>query len=138
MFLRQGQQAANYNRQLVNWQLDDSIYREYVLTPTIYPERDGQMNWRRRLWENFYPRIRRETDPSTAAQIVLRQLHRRVKVVSADPLAISEMWQQKTADSEGFEVLCVAAWRSMGIPAKLGTDGHAEFLSGDKWLNSGN
>ena len=26
---------ANYNRELVNWQLDDKMYRDYVLSPVI-------------------------------------------------------------------------------------------------------
>lgn len=127
---------SNYNRELVKWQLDDAIYREYVLAPTIVQARDGTMNWRWALWENFYPRIRHETNSAVAAAIVLEQLHQRVIIVSPGPLTIDAMWRQKDADTEGFEALCVAAWRSVGIPAQLGADGRAEFFSYGKWQNA--
>ena len=124
---------ANYNRQIVNWKLDDSIYREYVLPPAIQPERDGQFHWRRALWEYFYPRNRRNTSLETAAQNVGQQLQKRQKTVGKGPPTIEEMWQQQTADKEGLEALCVAAWRSVGIPARLNANGRAEFFNDGKW-----
>jgi hypothetical protein len=35
---------ANYNRELVNWQLDDKMYRDYVLSPVITGKADEQLN----------------------------------------------------------------------------------------------
>ena len=131
--LLQHANLANYNRRLVNWTLDDKIYRDYVLNPTVEPNRDGQMHWRRALWENLYPRIRHATDPAAAARTVLQQLQERVKRVSSGPLTIGEMWWQKTADAKGVEALRVAAWRSVGIPARLGADGRAEMFSNGRW-----
>ena len=124
---------ANYNRQIVNWKLDDAIYREYVLPPAIQPECDGQFHWRRTLWEYFYPRNRRATVLATAAQNVRQQLQKRQKMVGKGPLTIEEMWKQQTADAAGLEALCVAAWRSIGIPARLNAGGRAEFYNDGKW-----
>ena len=69
---------ARYNRQLVNWTVPERVYREFVLSPQIDPRADGAMDWRRPLWENFYPRIRREAATETAAEIVVRFLRERV------------------------------------------------------------
>ena len=124
---------ATYNRQIVNWKLDDSIYREYVLPPAIQPERDGQYHWRRALWEYFYPRIRKQAGLASAAQTIRQQLQKRQKMVGKGPPTIEEMWQQQTADATGLEALCVAAWRSVGIPARLNADARAEFFSDGKW-----
>ncbi len=126
-------ELANYNRRIVNWKLDDSIYREYVLPPAIQPERDGQYHWRRALWEYFYPRNRKTAALESAAQNVRQQLQKRQKMVGKGPATIEEMWQQQTADKEGLEALCVAAWRSIGIPARLNASGRAEFFNDGKW-----
>jgi hypothetical protein len=124
---------ANYNRRLVNWTLDDLLYREYVLTPAIQPERDGLLRWRRPLWEFFYPGIRKQSHDRDAAKFVLQQLKHDVAVSSNAPPTIDEMWRQKMADAEGFEALCVAAFRAVGIPARLGGDERAEFFDGKTW-----
>ncbi|HKI68709.1 MAG TPA: prolyl oligopeptidase family serine peptidase, partial [Verrucomicrobiae bacterium] len=52
---------ASYNRGLVNWQYDDKTYRHFVLSPIIGGKVDERLDWRRPLWESFYPRIRHET-----------------------------------------------------------------------------
>jgi hypothetical protein len=124
---------ASYNRRLINWTLDDSLYREYVLTPAIQPERDGLLQWRRPLWEFFYPGIRKLPHDQDAAKFVVQKLRHAVAISSDAPSTIDEMWRQKTADAEGFEALCVAAFRSVGIPARLGDDGRAEFFDGKIW-----
>ena len=121
---------ANYNRRLINWKLDDSMYREYVLTPAIQPERDGLIRWRRPLWEYFYPGIRKQNHEQDAAKFVLQQLRHAVAISSGAPSTIDEMWRRKTTDAGGFEALCVAAFRSVGIPARLGGNGRAEFFDG--------
>ena len=124
---------ANYDRRLINWKLDDSMYREYVLTPAIQPERDGLSQWRRPLWESFYPLIRRQANPETAAKTILSQLRQRLTISENVSLTIEKMWRRQTADAGGFEALCVAAFRSVGIPARLGEDGRAEFFGGKSW-----
>ena len=133
--LLQHTHLANYNRELVNWKLEESIYQSFVLAPEIDPAFDGTMNWRRSLWEYFYPRIRKETSLTAAAETVGRHLRERVKIVPAEgsPGTIAEMWQQERADDRGFEALCVAALRSAGIPARLSASGQAEFWSGEEW-----
>jgi hypothetical protein len=127
---------ANYNRQLVNWKLDDQIYRECVLTPTIQSERDGQFHWRRALWENFYPLVRKETESGAAAEIVRQKLRSQLTVLPKGPLTIEQIWQQKVADKEGFEAMCVAAWRSVGIAARLNGQANAEFFNGREWQST--
>jgi hypothetical protein len=134
-------ELANYNRSLVNWQLDDKMYQDYILSPIIRPstlnlQPPTDLHWRRALWENFYPRIRKESDPEAAAQIVRQQLHQRITISKNAPLTIEEMWRQQTADAKDFEVLCVAAFRSVGIPARLNADGQAEFFSNGKWQSA--
>jgi len=127
---------ANYNRQLINWKFDDQIYRDYVLNPLIDPQRDGQLGWRRKLWEYFYLPIRKENDPLSAAQIVLKFLHQRLTLVEKGPVTIEDMWQEKKADPRGFEALTVAAFRSVGIPARLNGNGQAELFADGKWQDA--
>jgi O-antigen ligase/polysaccharide polymerase Wzy-like membrane protein/transglutaminase superfamily protein len=131
--LLQHTSLANYNRQIINWKLDEQIYRDYVLNPLVDPERDGQLGWRRKLWEYFYLPIRKENDPASAAQIVLKFLHQRISLVETGPVTVEEMWEQKKADAKGFEALKVAAFRSVGIPARLNNDGYAELFTDGKW-----
>lgn len=131
--LLQHSSLANYNRQLINWKLDDQIYREFVLNPLIDPRRDGQLAWRRKLWEYFYLPMRKENDPASAVPIVLKFLHQRVATVPDGPVTIDEMWEQKRADDGGIQALEVAAFRSVGIPARLNDGGRAELFSNGKW-----
>ena len=131
--LLQHASLANYNRQLVNWKLDDQIYRDFVLNPLIDTARDGQLAWRRKLWEYFYLPIRRENDPASAARIVLKFLHQRIAIVPQGPVMIDEMWHEKQADARGIQAFEVAAFRSVGIPARLNESGRAELFSEGKW-----
>ncbi len=93
----------------------------------------GDLNWRRELWEYFYPPVRHETDPQSAAQIVLKFLRQRMTIVENGPATINEMWQQKNADLKGFESISIAAFRSVGIPARLNDAGHAEIFADGQW-----
>jgi O-antigen ligase len=131
--LLQHASLANYNRELINWKLEDHIYREYVLTPTISSERDGHLNWRRSLWEYFYPPTRKETEPAAAAEIVMKFLHERTTIVPKGPSTIEEMWHQKQADAKGFEALKVAAFRAVSVPARLNGNRQTELWSDGKW-----
>jgi hypothetical protein len=124
---------ANYNRRLVNWKLDEATYRDFVLTPAIQPDYDGELRWRRPLWEFFYPGIRKQNRELDAAKFVLQQLRHAVDISSDAPATIEEMWQEKTADAKGFEALSVAAFRAVGIPARLGGNGRSEFFDGKTW-----
>ncbi len=128
-------ELANYNRELINWKLDEQVYREFVLSPQIDPAADGELNWRRPLWENFYPRIRKEQDQAAAAEIVARFLRERVTIVPRDglPSAVAEIWQRQITNERGFEVVYVAALRSVGVPSRLGAEGRAVFWSGSAW-----
>ncbi|MGN6555512.1 MAG: transglutaminase domain-containing protein, partial [Verrucomicrobiota bacterium] len=134
-------ELADYNGQLVNWKIDPGLYREFVLSPRIEPSTihyvpSTDSNWRRPLWENFYPRIRREGDPAAAAQIVVRFLRERVTVVpgSLEYHGIRAIWESERTDAAGFEKIYVAALRSVGIPARLNEAGQAELFSEQGWL----
>ena len=164
--LLQHAHLANYNRTLVNWKLDEPMYREFVLSPEIFPspglaatlspsdgERDGvrglgEMKWRRPLWEHFYPRIRKESSMEVAVEIIVRNLNetcrrrgdetqteeaegRRQKAEMGK--SIAEIWRQQEASDAEFARICVAAWRAVGIPARLGSSGSAEFWNGSEW-----
>jgi dienelactone hydrolase len=128
-------ELAHYNRELINWKLDEQAYRDFVLSPQIDPASDGGLNWRRPLWENFYPRIRREQDPAAAAEIVVRFLRERVTIAQGDnlPSVVAEIWQRQITNERGFEAVYVAALRSVGIPSRLAPQGRAEFWTGSGW-----
>jgi dienelactone hydrolase len=128
-------ELAHYNRELINWKLDELVYREFVLSPQIEPAADGELNWRRPLWENFYPRIRKEQDPQAAAEIVVRFLRERVTIAPGNglPAAVAEIWQRQITNERGFEAVYVAALRSVGVPSRLGAEGRAVFWSGSAW-----
>ena len=134
-------ELANYNRELINWQLDQTNYRIYVLSPVIDSSSilhltSSDLGWRRPLWEAFYPLIRHESSPTDAAKIVVQQLHKRIAIdvgINA-PLGITRIWQKRKTDETGFQMICVAALRSVGVPARLDADGIAEFYDGTNWL----
>jgi dienelactone hydrolase len=126
---------ARYNRDLVNWQADDKMYQNFVLSPVITGNPDEQLNWRRPLWEEFYPRIRHENSPEDAAKIVVRHLRERVTIATAPnlPHDVPAIWLNQITDEAGFEIICVAALRSVGVPSRLGLQHQAEFWNGGKW-----
>ena len=140
-------ELANYNRELINWKLEDELYRNFVLSPEIAPEFDGTMHWRRLLWEHFYPRIRKEESPAPAVQTILTYLRSRVGIIGKPlapalspprgernaPNVVEQIWIRQITNKKGFEVICVAALRSAGIPARLNSQNRAEFWNGAEW-----
>jgi hypothetical protein len=153
-------ELAGYNRELINWQLDDKVYRDFVLSPVIEPSTlppspnfgatsnlqllaaskrsdDGStgLDWRRPLWEEFYPRIRHESSPEDAAKIVVRHLRERVTIAALPnlPHDVPIIWLRQITDETGFENIYVAALRSVGVPARLDLHQQAEFWDGNKW-----
>jgi dienelactone hydrolase len=128
-------ELTGYNRELINWQLEEKAYRDYVLSPVITGNSGEQLIWRRPLWEEFYPRIRHESLPEDAAKIVVRHLRERVSIVAASnlPHDVPTIWLRQITDQDGFEIIYVAALRSVGVPACLDANNHAEFWDGNKW-----
>jgi hypothetical protein len=147
---------TGYNRELINWQLDDKMYRDFVLSPIIEPSASAEstgaakqpltfnlqpstgLNWRRPLWEEFYPRIRHESSPEDAAKIVMRHLCERVTIASLPNLShdVPSIWLKQITDEAGFEIIYVAALRSVGVPARLDSNRHAEFGDGNRWQSA--
>ena len=128
-------ELASYNRELINWQLDEKIYQNYVLLPSITGKPGEKFNWRRPLWEEFYPRIRHESSPEDTARIVVRHLRERVTVITAPDMShdVSTIWLRQITDETGFEIIYVAALRSVGVPARLDSNGQAELFVDDEW-----
>jgi dienelactone hydrolase len=128
-------ELAGYNRELINWHLDDKIYRDFVLSPVIIGNSSEQLDWRRPLWEEFYPRIRYESSPEGAARIVVRHLRERVTIAALPnlPHDVPAIWLRQITGQAGFEIIYVAALRSVGVPARLNSNKQPEFYDGGKW-----
>jgi hypothetical protein len=114
---------------------DELIFRQFILSPDVDDLPLDEIDWRRTLWENFYPRIRHEDDPVVAAQVVVRFLRERVGI---DPsyryrVGVETIWTQQMTDEAGFERIYVAALRSVGIAARLNEQNQAELWTGSAW-----
>ena len=125
-------ELAGYNRELINWQLDDNIYRDYILSPVITGQSGEQLNWRRPLWEEFYPRIRHESSLEAAAAIVARHLRERLTITPdyASQPSVETMWRRQIVNQGEFEIIYTAALRSVGVPARLDAAKRSEFWDG--------
>jgi hypothetical protein len=128
-------ESVGYTRKTVNWQLDDKMYWDFVLSPVITGNAGEQLNWRRRLWEEYYPLTRRESSPEDAARVVVRHLRERITVAKSPnlPRDVPTILLRQITDEVGFEVIYVAALRSVGVPARLDPGGHASLWRDDKW-----
>ena len=137
--LLQHLKLASYNRGLVNWQYDDKTYRDFVLSPIIGGKADEQLNWRRPLWESFYPRIRHESDPSircaNCRSFPPRKSHYRSRRMFSY-VGIKAIWEQELSDEAGFEKIYVAALRSVGIAARLNGHSQVELFSDGRWQSA--
>lgn len=126
--------------ELINWQIDQEIYDRYVLSPIIVSDdafSSAELNWRRPLWEFFYPRIRKENYTEHAARIIVRNLRERVTIAEGDfPLGVESIWRNQIANEEGFERVYVAALRSAGVPARLDQQGETELWTGLEWQSA--
>jgi predicted esterase len=138
--LLQHLELADLQRKFFYPDLDAEMYRTYVLSPVVEPSSinsppSTNFHWRRQLWENCYPRIRHETSAASAAQIVVRFLRERVTISPADvePRGVATIWRQGITDAKGFEFVYVAALRSVGIAARLGSNLQVEFWDGSNW-----
>ncbi len=115
--------------------LDEPVYQQFVLSPVVDRLPLSELDWRRTLWENFYPRVRNEHDPAQAAQTVVRFLRERVGI---DPayryrVGVETIWTQQMTDETGFERIYVAVLRSVGIAARLNEGQRAELWAGNTW-----
>jgi hypothetical protein len=136
--LLQHVELANLQRQQFYKDLGPSHFQEFVLSPIVDTTPVAELDWRRTLWENFYPRVRRESEPLAGAQIVVRFLRQRVGISAAFPyrVGVETIWTQGMTDAAGFERIYVAALRSVGIAARLDSSGNAEIWNGKSWINA--
>ena len=128
-------ELANLQRRQFYSSLDVETFRRYILSPDIDALPLPEVDWRRTLWENFYPRIRRERDPMEAAKTVVRFLRERVGVDAKHRyrVGVETIWAQQMTDETGFARIYVAALRSVGIAARLSDRGQVELLKANQW-----
>lgn len=128
-------ELAHLQRRHFYQELDEPVYQEYVLSPVVDRLPLSELDWRRTLWENFYPRVRREHDPAQAARTVVRYLRERVGIdpAYAYRVGVETIWTQQMTDEAGFERVYVAALRSVGIAARMNEAGRTELWTGDAW-----
>jgi hypothetical protein len=131
-------ELANLQRHQFYKELDNAIYQEFVVSPIVDRLPLSELDWRRTLWENFYPRIRNEHDPLLAAQIVVRFLREHVGIDDDYPyqVGVETIWIQQMTNGQGFDRIYVAALRSVGIAARLDESHRAELWTGNAWLNA--
>lgn len=128
-------ELADLQRKQFYLNLDESTFRQFVLSPDVEDLPLNEIDWRRTLWENFYPRIRHEDNPVVAAQIIVRFLRERVGI---DPsycyrVGVETIWTQQMTDEMGFQRIYVAALRSTGIAAQLNEQKMTELWTGKEW-----
>jgi hypothetical protein len=128
-------ELADLQRKSFYAHLEEDLYRGFVLSTDIAGDMAADPGWRRQLWENFYPRVRKERDPFAAAQLVIRFLRERVSLapVQPGPAGPKSAWEQGLTDFAGFETIYTAALRSIGVAARLNAAGMAEFWTGANW-----
>jgi hypothetical protein len=128
-------ELADLQRRQFYSDLNESTFRQYVLSPDVDDLPLNETDWRRTLSENLYPRICHEDDPLTAAQIVVRFLRERVGIDSSYRyrVGVETIWTEQMTDEAGFERFYVAALRSVGIAARLNEQKQAELWTGKKW-----
>ncbi len=128
-------ELTDYRGPFLYQDLEPEIWRHFVISPAIAGTEGQPIDWRRPLWESFYPRVRKETDPTSAAKIVVRHLRERVgfnpeRAPSPSP---RKTWSAGMANVPDWERLYIAALRSATVAARLGDSGKAEIWSGEKW-----
>jgi dienelactone hydrolase len=124
-----------YNRRLTYWTLEDALYQEYVMSPIISGTPAEDLDWRALLWGALYPHVRNAKTLDSVARSVVRHLRERVTIAPSERLSLKvrTMWQRQLSDEKGFERLCVAGLRSVGVPARLALSGDAEYWNGNVW-----
>jgi predicted esterase len=128
-------ELSRYRGSYLYQNLDESMFHEYVVSPVIAPAAGSELHWRRKLWETFYPRVRKKRDPMEAAVIVARLLR---SYVEPDPSrseteGVETVWRTRSTNAEGWERIYVAALRSVGIAARLSGQHTAEIWTGTEW-----
>jgi hypothetical protein len=123
-----------YNRLLLPWGLPKEVEERWVLDPRLSDEDDGELEWRRWLWERLYPRVRKEPTISSAVGVVVGYLRSQVGTGWwGEDSDLRRMWSLGWATARGFELLCVAGLRSVGIPARRTTSEGVVYWENGRW-----
>jgi hypothetical protein len=133
--LLQNVELSDLQRRQFYANLDKPTYQNYILSPEIDVLPLQELNWRRTLWEYFYPRVRHLNAPGAAAQIVVRLLRERVEIepTSGPEVGVETIWREGVTDEKGFDRIYVAALRAVGIAARLDGKAWAEIWNGTNW-----
>jgi len=128
-------ELPNFRGPYLYQNLEISIFQDYIVSPVIDDISLDELNWRRLLWENFYPRVRNETTPVSAAQVVVRFLRERVSIhpYYIQNTGIETIWREQVTNAAGWERIYVAALRSAGVAARLNGHHQAEIWTGFEW-----
>ncbi len=126
---------AHFRRGYLYEKIDLNLFRDYLLSPQIEPG-NADFKWRWRLWLDIYPRVRKCVNAEEANRIVVRAVRERVgqPAESAEPREVAAIWSQGRAALATYHKVLVAALRSVGVAARLTTEGRSEFWNGQKWL----
>jgi hypothetical protein len=130
-------ELAHYNSyELANWSVPKDIYITYVLSPEIDSGPVNDMDWRRMLWEFFYPRLNTENSIFVAATKLAEIMRSRISIVKTPNVqSLVTIWQKQVANQRDFTRLYVAAARSVGIPARMNSKGVCQIWSEERWLD---
>jgi hypothetical protein len=126
---------ANRQRRQFYSDLDEVMFRQYVLSPRVDDLPLDEIDWRRMLWKYFWPQVRNDHDPISAAKTTVRCLRELVGIspIYSSRVGVNTIWTEQMTDEAGFNRIYVAALRSVGIAARLSSESQAELWTIGEW-----
>jgi hypothetical protein len=115
--------------------VDTDLFRRYVLNPAVVSTEQSGLSWRRQLWERLSPIVRQETKPARAAGLVVKALSLQIGIDASypDDAGVETVWVQGVANERAWERALVAAFRAIGLAARLNAQQQAEYWNGETW-----
>lgn len=134
--VREYLELADYCRRLVNWDINEIEYQDYVLNPVLRAGTKTGLEWRWILWSGFYPKIRKTNSPLEAASVLAGELRTEIEIQNQprNDFNFTRIWRNRVASPEQFKFLHVAALRAVGVCARINAQGMVEILQNTKWL----
>jgi hypothetical protein len=134
--VREYLELADYCRRLVNWNINETQYQDYVLNPILKVGTKTGLEWRWILWSGFYPKIRKTNSPLEAASVLAGELRTEIEIQNQprNDFNFTRIWRDRVASADEFKILHVAALRAVGICARINVQGMVEILQNTKWL----
>lgn len=134
--VREYLELADYCRRLVNWDINEIEYQDYVLNPVLMAGTKTGLEWRWILWSGFYPKIRKTNSPLEAASVLAGELRTEIEIQNQarNDFNFTRIWRDRVASPEQFKILHVAALRAVGICARINAQGMVEIFQSTKWV----